>query len=94
MKEIKDENGKTIGVQISIFDLQKDQKATDIGVDTSNSEDKSADIRIRLNTEPVKSAVEELMEVIMKHNLLTSCDDEGNIVIHLGDLITDNIEVI
>lgn len=94
MKEIKDENGNTVGVQISIFDLGEDLKNIHAGVDKGEGESKSVTVKFRFDAEPVKAAVEELMAVIAKHNLLTSCDEEGNLVIHLGDLVTDNIEVI
>lgn len=92
MEEIKNSKGKPIGVQISIFDGEDVLK--ELFKETSPSEEKaSVTVKVELNAEPVKQAVDDLMEVITKHELATSLDKDGNLVIHLGELITDNINV-
>lgn len=97
MKEIKNSKGEPIGVQISIFDLsdikEQEEPKTEVGIDIGKGESESVNIRFELEVEPVKAAVDELMAVIMKHNLKACCDDEGNIVINLGDLVTDYIKM-
>lgn len=97
MEEIKNSKGEPIGVQISIFDLsgmkEKEEPKTEVGIDMGKGESESVNIRFELEVEPVKAAVDELMAVIMKHNLNACCDDEGNIIINLGDLVTDYIKM-
>lgn len=93
MKEIKNDEGQTIGVQISIFDLMGDGKHAKHEESKLDEKKKTIEVKVELDEKPVKEAVEDLMNVIVKHNLLTSCDDEGNLIVHLGDLITDNIVI-
>lgn len=85
MEEIKNSKGQPIGVQISIFDLP--------GLEEKEEVKKEVEVKVELDAKPVKEAVDELMAVITKHELMTSCDDEGNLVVHLGDLVTDHIIV-
>lgn len=95
MEEIKNPKGEPIGVQISIFDLsgmkEKDTPKTEVSIDTGKGESESVNVKFELEAGPVKEAVDELMEVIMKHNLKAGCDDEGNMIINLGDLVAENI---
>ena len=81
MEEIKNSKGKPISVQISIFDMPEMKEKKD-----------SIEVKAVLDSDKVKAAVEDLFDVIAKHNL-TACVNDDEICISLVDIITDNLTI-